>query len=359
MPEFTKGETKVLETCVASFTESFQVGVVEVLSHEFRGAQPAEVQEIREQLSLIAQQLGVKKMTPMRVHDAHNPLLKRIVIDERRRAAEAIDPPMQRAVDPQVVRHLQREVRPLEELMNATWFRETQALRLPRLTDYLSIRFAENYGGRAPLAARQVDDDPCRPRPEGSRENTNRVSRPLELRAREYDEKFHILEAPALFLPDLAFYRAKCAFRDAEVAVAYVDIDDFKTLNTRYTETVIDLKLLPVLMELLEAHTFARGHAYRFGGDEYVLLLPNTTEHWAVELIRELAGKLASASFHGIQATVGISTGLCRVDPDCMLTDREVLTKANLAKNYVKGKQKGGIAKYAGPLFREDDLGLV
>ena len=330
MPEFTKGETKVLETCVASFTESFQVGVVQVLSHEFRGAQPAEVQEIREQLSLIAQQLGVKKMTPMRVHDAHNPLLKRIVIDERRRAAEAIDPPMQRAVDPQVVRHLQREVRPLEELMNATWFRETQALRLPRLTDYLSIRFAERS-----------------------------VPGQLALRAREYDEKFHILEAPALFLPDLAFYRAKCAFRDAEIAVAYVDIDDFKTLNTRYTETVIDLKLLPVFMELLEAHTFARGHAYRFGGDEYVLLLPNTTERWAVELIRELAGKLAGASFHGIQATVGISTGLCRVDTDCMLTDREVLTKANLAKNYVKGKQKGGIARYSGPLFRDEDLGLV
>jgi diguanylate cyclase (GGDEF)-like protein len=329
MPEFTKGAAKVLETCVASFTESFRLGVVEVLAQQFRGAQPAEVLEIREQLSLLSQQLGAKAK-PVRVHDAHNPLLKRIVIDERRRAAEAIDPPMQRAIDPQMVRYLQREVRPLEEIMAASWFHETQALRVPRLTDYLSIRFAEDAA----------------------------VSQP-KLRPRDYDEKFHILEAPTLFLPDLAYYRAKCAFRDAEIAVAYVDIDDFKSLNTRYTETVIDLKLLPVFMELLEAHTFARGHAYRFGGDEYVLLLPNTSERWAVELLRELSARLTTASFYGIQATLSVSAGLCHVDVDCMLTDREVLAKANLAKNFVKANEKGRIAHYSGPLFREEDLALV
>ena len=329
MPEFTKGAAKVLETCVASFTDSFRMGVVEVLAQQFRGAQPAEVVEIREQLSLLGQQLGAKAK-PVRVHDAHNPLLKRIIIDERRRAAEAIDPPMQRAIDPQMVRHLQREVRPLEELMGAAWFHETQALRVPRLTDYLSIRFAEDS-----------------------------VASQRTLRPREYDEKFHILEAPALFLPDLAYYRAKCAFRDAEIAVAYVDIDDFKALNTRYTETVIDLKLLPEFMELLEAHTFARGHAYRFGGDEYVLLLPNTSDRWAVELIHELSARLATASFRGIDTQLRISTGLCRVDVDCMLTDREVLAKANLAKNFVKARDKGRIAHYCGSLFREEDLELV
>jgi GGDEF domain-containing protein len=112
-------------------------------------------------------------------------------------------------------------------------------------------------------------------------------------------------------------------------------------------------------MELLEAHTFARGHAYRFGGDEYVLLLPNTSERWAVELLRELSARLTTASFYGIQATLSVSAGLCHVDVDCMLTDREVLAKANLAKNFVKANEKGRIAHYSGPLFREEDLALV
>jgi hypothetical protein len=42
-----------------------------------------------------------------------------------------------------------------------------------------------------------------------------------------------------------------------------------------------------------------------------------------------------------------------------MLTDREVLAKANLAKNFVKANEKGRIAHYSGPLFREEDLALV
>ncbi|MEJ7735377.1 MAG: diguanylate cyclase [Polyangiaceae bacterium] len=328
MPDFTKGETRFLEGCVDSFTESFRAGVAEVLATQFRGAQPAEVVELREQLSILKQQLSMKAK-PSRVHDTLTPLLKRIVIDERRRAAEAIDPPMQRAIDPQLVRHLQREVRPLEEMMATAWFQEARALRVPRLTDYLSIRFAEA------------------------------VATTVAQRPRDYDEKFHILEAPALFLPDLAYYRARCAFRDAEIAVVYLDIDAFKELNTRYTETVIDLKVLPVFMELVEAHTFARGHSYRFGGDEYVLLLPNMAERWAVELLRELAESVGAASFHGIDTRLSFSAGVCRVDVDCMLTDREVLAKANLAKNFVKAREKARVAVFDGPLFREEDLRMA
>lgn len=329
MPDFTKGETKFLEGCVDSFTASFQVGVADVLAAQFRGAQPAEVVELREQLSLLKQQLSMKAK-PSRVHDTLTPLLKRIVIDERRRAAEAIDPPMQRAIDPQLVRHLQREVRPLEEMMAAPWFQEARALRVPRLTDYLSIRFAE---ASAPGA--------------------------MALRPREYDEKFHILEAPALCLPDLAYYRSRCAFRGTDIAVVFMDIDDFKGLNTRYTEMTVDLKVLPVFMELLEAHTFARGHAYRFGGDEYVLLLPNMAQRWAVELLRELAQAATAASFHGIDARLSFSAGVCRVDPDCMLTDREVLAKANLAKNFVKAREKARIAVFEGSLYRDEDLRMA
>ncbi len=185
------------------------------------------------------------------------------------------------------------------------------------------------------------------------------MSSELVQRPREYDEKFHILEAPALFLPDLSYYRAKCRFRDAPIAVAYLDLDDFKALNTRYTETVVDLKLLAPFMELLEAHAFARGHAYRFGGDEYVVLLPNTSERWAVEQLRELQARLAAARFDGIARAPTVSIGLCAVDVDCFLTEREVQARANLAKNFVKAREKGRIASYRGALFREEDLVLV
>ncbi len=327
MPEFSKGESKVLLAAVQRFTQTFQSEVVDVLATRFRGAQPPEVVELREHLALLAQALGMKGK-PLLVHDAQNSLLKRIILDERRRAAEAIDEPLQSTHNPEIVRHLLREVRYVDDLMQAAWFRAAPPLRTPRLTDYLSIRWAEEAGASPKLLART------------------------------FDEKFHILEAPALVLPDLAYYRRQCGLRDVAVAVAYVDIDDIKAVNTRYTETVVDQKVLVPLLELLEAHVFGRGHAYRFGGDEYVIVHPNVDEGEAVRLCHHLQEKVANKVFSGVDARLGISIGLCPVEPECMLTDREILARANLAKNHAKAEKKGALASFGSPSLRPEDIRL-
>ena len=328
MPELTKGEAQALLGATRRFIEVFERDVVEVLSAELRGAQPAQVIEVREQLSLLSRQLELKPKT-LRVHDAHAGLLKRIVIDERRRAAEAIDEPLRKAIQSEVVKLLHRELRPLDELMTSEWFREAKATRLPRLTDYLSIRFAE----RATVAL-------------------------APLAPRVFDEKFHILEAPALLAGDLAHYRQKCLHRDAPFTIAYLDIDDFKAINTRFTETVVDLKLLAPFMETLEASVFAHGHAYRFGGDEYVLLLPNTSRRFAIDFLAEVARRIAEKRYVGLDARTSISIGACHVDSECPLTDRELVVRANQAKNVAK-QRKGSMALCEGPLYAEADITIV
>src|SRR5262249_34536366 len=151
------------------------------------------------------------------------------------------------------------------------------------------------------------------------------------LAPRAYDEKFHILEAPSLALPDLAYYRHRCQIRQASVGLAYADIDNFKAVNTRLTETTVDAKVLPPFMELIESWAFARAHAYRFGGDEYVLLLPNANLETCIALLRELLARIRAADFAGVR--LGITVGLCVIDPEsCFLTDHEVLARANDAK---------------------------
>ncbi len=327
MPEFSKGEAKVLHAAVQRFTKTFETDVVDVLARRFRGAQPPEVVELREHLALLAQALTMKAK-PLLVHDAQNSLLKRVILDERRRAAEAIDEPLQSTHNPEIVRHLLREVRYVDDLMQAAWFRAAPSLRTPRLTDYLSIRWAEEANVSTKLAPRV------------------------------FDEKFHILEAPALALPDLAYYRRQCGLRGVGLAVAYVDIDDFKAVNTRYTETIVDQKVLVPFLELLEAHVFGRGHAYRFGGDEYVLIHPNADEATAVQLCRELQAKVADKVYPGVDVHLGISIGLCPVEPACMLTDREILGRANLAKNHSKAEKKGAIASFGSPSLRPEDIRL-
>jgi diguanylate cyclase (GGDEF)-like protein len=329
MPEFTRSEAKAVAVCVSRFAESFRRDVDEVLKSQFRGSTASEVSELIGQLSLLERQLEVSRK-PVRVHDAYSGLLKRILIDQRRENAEAIDVPLQKAIDGQLIKALKRDLQFIEYIMQAKWFQEAEAIRLPRLTDYLSIRHAE--------AA---------------------IPDPLHLRPREYDEKFHILEAPSLFLPDLAYYRRRCGFRGAPIAVAYIDIDDFKAFNTAYTETAVDLHLLTPFMEAIEAHVFCHGHAYRFGGDEYLLTLPNMAHGWAVEFVRALQARVAGAVYRGIRRPPTISVGLCVIDVDCFLTDREVLARANQAKNYAKATEKGRIAAFTGPLFLDTDIALI
>jgi diguanylate cyclase (GGDEF)-like protein len=329
MPEFTRSEARVLATCVERFTASFRRDVADVIAGQFRGVEPTEISELIGQLSLLARQLEGRGKQ-VEVHDAYRGLLKRVLLDQRRENAEAIDLPLQKAVDPQLVRLLKRELFSLEHLMWAAWFQEAEAQRVPELTDYLSIRHAE--------AA---------------------VPRPLVLEPRQYDEKFHILEAPSLFLPDLAYYRRRARFRGVPVSVAYLDIDDFKAFNTRYSESRVDMDLLAPFMEAIEAHVFSHGHAYRFGGDEYVLTLPNMGRDWAVAFLRALQERIAQTEYRGIPRAPTVSVGLLVVDVDCVLTDREAQERANTAKNHAKATEKGRIATFSGPLFRDADLGLV
>jgi diguanylate cyclase (GGDEF)-like protein len=123
-----------------------------------------------------------------------------------------------------------------------------------------------------------------------------------------------------------------------------MDIDDFKSFNTRYTETKVDLDVLTPFMETIESHFFIHGHAYRFGGDEYVVLLPNITRSWAIEMLERLQAELARTHYKGIDESPTVSIGVCMVAPDCWLTDREVLECANAGKADAKARGKGSIA---------------
>jgi diguanylate cyclase (GGDEF)-like protein len=328
MPEFTRSEARTLAECVTRFGAAFRRDIRDVLAAQFRGCEPAEVAETIGQLAILQRQLEVQKK-PVTVHDGHRELLKRVLVEERRRIAEEIDAPLQRATDRQLIKMLRREIASLEHLMEGPWFEAVEPQRLPRLADYLSIRHAE--------AA--VPD--------------------LAIAPRVYDEKFHILEAPALFLPDLRYYRRRAGFRGVPIAVAYLDIDDFKEFNTRHTESKVDIDLLVPFMEAIEAHVFSHGHAYRFGGDEYVLTLPNQDKTSAVAFLRGLQARIARAPYRGMHRLPTVSIGLSVVEVDCFLTDREIQERANAAKNHAKATEKGRIATFSGILFRDADLALV
>lgn len=101
---------------------------------------------------------------------------------------------------------------------------------------------------------------------------------------------------------------------------------------------------------------FGHGHAYRFGGDEYVVVLPNASRAMTIAMLDELRKRVLDARFRSKDVRLSITQGVCRVDPECPLTDREILARANTAKAFAKTERKGSIALVEGPSW---EPGLV
>lgn len=257
-------------------------------------------------------------------------LFKQMILRFRRHRAAYIEDKLEKTFHPELIQTLEVEIKALDAVSQQDWFQAIEPLRLPRAKDFLPVQYLEQSAGSQPEPA-----------------------------PRQYDEKFHILQAPTLFLPDLAYFRAKCEMRDTPLAVAFLDIDDFKQFNEKHSETKVDRNLLPRLMQALEAHVYHHGHAYRQGGDEYLILLPSLSKKLAIEFLDELRVKLAALKYPDIEGSTTVSIGLYIAEPDCSLTDRELRDRANEAKKFAKKHGKNRIATFEGPQLVVDELQVV
>jgi diguanylate cyclase (GGDEF)-like protein len=223
---------------------------------------------------------------------------------------------MQNATDPEILAALNRHVTALDKYQNADWYRQTTAIRLPRLTDFMTLRRAEAILG---------DEN-----------RTGTYGRP-RLPQKVYDDKFGILSPPSSVGPDLEYWRDECDLRGIGFALAYFDIDNFKRdFNERYSETMVDHNCLPVIMRKIESHAFYHGIAYHEGGDEFIFLLPNADEAYTVEFLDKLRIDMPTITFQGVDSKATVSIGICCVPPDSPLTDTEIRMKANAAKKFAK-----------------------
>jgi GGDEF domain-containing protein len=73
----------------------------------------------------------------------------------------------------------------------------------------------------------------------------------------------------------------------------------------------------------------------------------------------ELCCKLAKLEYPEIQGKTTVSIGLCVVEPDCPLTDRELRDRASRAKQYAKDNGRNCIATYQGSRFIAEELQLA
>jgi diguanylate cyclase (GGDEF)-like protein len=214
--------------------------------------------------------------------------------------------------------------------MSREWFRCASHRKLPKLTDFLPIEYAQAPAWQTANA---------------------------ESKSREFDEKFHILQAPTFLIRDLEEFREAAELRrDLSFAVAFIDIDDLKKLNSDYTETVVDHEALPVVMRCMEDHLYKRGYAYRQGGDEYMVLVYNTPLREAIAFVDALRRKIEGLEYRDIKEHITVSIGLVCGDGECHFTSREMEARASKAKAFAKEKGKNCIATSNTTLLAESDL---
>jgi diguanylate cyclase (GGDEF)-like protein len=159
---------------------------------------------------------------------------------------------------------------------------------------------------------------------------------------RSKGEKFGILDSPKLLSHDLA-----SSLGALGASCIYIDIDNFKSLNTKYSERIVDRDILPPFQRLVSSAVDGIGFAYAEGGDEVTVLLPNATADIAVEWCAGLRSILDGRIFQTgeTQLQLTVSAGVSHAE---MGGNRGVLPEhANQAMRKAKELGKNRVCLYS------------
>lgn len=119
---------------------------------------------------------------------------------------------------------------------------------------------------------------------------------------------------------DLLFFQADQELarvrRGAVSCLAVVDLDHFKSINDRHGHIVGDRALVE-LADIMRRQTRGTDIVARYGGDEFVLILPDTSHEQARQCLEALCDKVrASTAVKGERLTVSIGLTESRPEDD-------------------------------------------
>ncbi|MGR2737133.1 HDOD domain-containing protein [Billgrantia sp. Q4P2] len=125
------------------------------------------------------------------------------------------------------------------------------------------------------------------------------------------------------------------------LSVMFIDLDHFKKVNDRFGHDAGDRVLVELAATLRQVMEENAVHAGRYGGDEFVLILPNYDEQKARTLAEALRARIASQTFPAaIPLQVTASFGLTTLEPGATCHDIESLMRAADRSMY-RSKQSG------------------
>jgi diguanylate cyclase (GGDEF)-like protein len=130
-----------------------------------------------------------------------------------------------------------------------------------------------------------------------------------------------------------------------EFSVIFIDLDHFKQVNDAYGH-LVGSKLLWLIGDIIKGNLRMIDYAFRYGGDEFVILLPQTSKENALMVVRRTKDLLTSKTFfveEGLNIKVTASFGLASFPADGR-TRKEILRMADEAMYMVKNTTRNNIA---------------
>ena len=131
-----------------------------------------------------------------------------------------------------------------------------------------------------------------------------------------------------------------CRRQGLPLCLVFVDVDDLKRINDQYGHATGDIALKEVT-KLLQTQLRNSDTIARWGGDEFVLLLPNVTLQNAVLLLDRVKGAVCQLILEG-GITVSCSFGVVQMGPDS--TYAQLLSEADTMMYRAKQGGKGRIS---------------
>lgn len=132
--------------------------------------------------------------------------------------------------------------------------------------------------------------------------------------------------------------------RQRPISAILLDLDDFKIINDTYGHDTGDA-VLKQAARCLDRYSRAHDFVCRYGGEEFMIILPETTKMEAVSIGERYLEHLQNLEFqitNDEAITVSASIGVGELDPE--FTDRELMLKqADLALYRAKANGKSQV----------------
>lgn len=158
------------------------------------------------------------------------------------------------------------------------------------------------------------------------------------------------------FMLDTEIYRShRYAF---EFSLIFIDLDHFKNINDTYGH-LMGSKLLSEIGEAIKEKCRMIDLAFRYGGDEFVVLLPQTSKENAIGVAKRLHKLIREHAWlkqPGLNVNITASVGVAAYPTDSR-TKAELLHLADEAMYFVKNTTRDSVAA-SGVSTRKKDVPL-